>query len=367
MKKFKTIGILGGGQLGKMLCKSAEKMDYTTIILDPNPDSCGFLDSTEKIISEYNDEQALIKLCEQSDIITYEFENVPAESIDFIIKNGGYIPQGKQTLYLSQHRVLEKDSVKKLGIKTVKYIKIENKDDLKNAIKIVGYPAILKTCTGGYDGKGQWKLQNDSDMKNLILDDRDYILEEMIKFDKEVSCLVVRGVNKHVKSFPIGENIHKNGILNRTIVPARISKNLELKIKLISEKIIEDLNIYGPLGIEYFIKGDEVYFNEMAPRPHNSAHYTMDGCNYSQFDLHLMSILNMSFPEIKLLKPTVMLNIMGEDKEKLINLKNDSEMTIHLYDKNDWRIGRKMGHINYCGDDLEKLIQKVDGFWEEKI
>ncbi|MHA4989507.1 5-(carboxyamino)imidazole ribonucleotide synthase [Cetobacterium somerae] len=363
MKKSRRIGILGGGQLAKMLCDSGKKLNCETIILDPNTDSCGRFSADEHIEAEYNNKESLKKLCEITDVITYEFENVPSEIIDYLKENNGNIPQGERPLYLSQHRVREKEAVKQIEVKTAKFKGVKNLEELKKAIDEIGYPSILKTCSGGYDGKGQWKLLEEKDLKSINWNEHiEYILEEMIKFDKEVSCLVVRGINGDIVNFPIGENIHKNGILNKTIVPARVAKDILEKVEKTSQEIIKKLNIYGPLGIEFFIKGNEIYFNEMAPRPHNSAHYTMDACNYSQFDIHLMGILGEKLPEIKLLTKVVMLNIMGEDQEKVKKIKKEHNMNVHIYGKSEWKKDRKMGHINYCGENLEELILKADSF-----
>lgn len=363
MKKSRRVGILGGGQLAKMLCDSGKKLNCETIILDPSSDSCGRFSANRHIETEYHDKKGLKELCENSDVITYEFENVPSEIIDYLKEHNGNVPQGKKPLYLSQHRVREKEAVKKIGIKTANFKSVKNLEELKKAVHEIGYPAILKTCSGGYDGKGQWKMLEERDLESIHLNENvEYILEEMIGFDKEVSCLVVRGINGDIVSFPVGENIHKNGILNKTIVPARLSQSILEKVEKISQEIIKNLDIYGPLGIEFFIKGDEIYFNEMAPRPHNSAHYTMDACNYSQFDIHLMGILGEELPEIKLLTQVVMLNIMGEDEKKVKKLKKDKNTNVHIYGKSEWKKDRKMGHINYCGENLEELILKADSF-----
>lgn len=362
MKKSRTVGILGGGQLAKMLCDSGKKMGYETIILDPNSDSCGRFGADEHIIAEYNDEVALKKLCKEADVITYEFENVPSEVIKFLKKNGGNVPQGEKPLYLSQHRIREKSAVNEIGVRTADFLEVKDLKTAKEAFIKIGAPCILKTCSGGYDGKGQWKIVKEDDFNNVEWKNIEYILEKMIDFEIEVSCLVVRGVNGDVVTFPIGENIHKNGILNKTIVPARISENIQKEIQNLSKQIVEKLDIYGPLGIEYFIKGDEVYFNEMAPRPHNSAHYTMDACNYSQFDIHLLGVLGEKLPDIKLLTPVVMLNIMGEDREKVDKILLDTETKLHIYGKTEWKQDRKMGHINYCGENVEKLIEKANSF-----
>lgn len=356
----KTIGILGGGQLAKMLCDSANKKGLRTIIVDPSEDACGRLSATKHICQSYSFKGGLVELAKESDVITYEFENVPADCIEILEKQRSHIPQGKKPLYISQHRIREKTSVTNLGVKTAEFVKVENVEQLKEGIEKIGLPAILKTCSGGYDGKGQWKIEKVEDIESIELTKKEYILEKMIDFEKEVSCLVVRGLNGDIVTFPVGENIHKNGILNVTIVPARIEKSLDKKIQEISKKIIKGLGFVGPLGIEYFVGRDgEVYFNEMAPRPHNSAHYTMDACNVSQFDLHLESILGEKLEEPKLIKKVVMLNILGEDKEKLEKVVEDENTKIHIYGKTEWKIGRKMGHINFLGDDIEKILEKV--------
>lgn len=358
----KRIGILGGGQLAKMLCDSANKNGYESMILDPNEDSCSKYSATEHLMKSYDDKDALKVLCDYSDVITYEFENVPSDAIDFIQEQQANIPQGKQPLYISQHRIREKTTVLALGIQTASFLEVTNKETLIKAIEQLKFPCILKTCSGGYDGKGQWKIETQKELQQVDIKTGDYILEKMIDFDKEVSCLVVRSINKDVVCFPIGENIHKNGILSMTIVPARIDTCLEQRIQEITKKIITSLEFVGSLGIEFFIKGDDIYFNEMAPRPHNSAHYTLDACDYSQFDLHIRSILGEALPIPQLLSPVVMLNILGQDKEKIETLVNNKMMKVHLYKKIEWKQGRKMGHINYLGEDLEKLIQLAEGF-----
>ncbi len=359
---IKKIGILGGGQLAKMLCDFANNNGYETMILEPSEDACAKHSATRHLAKAYDDKEALKELCDYSDVITYEFENVPSIAIDFIENLKANIPQGKNPLYLSQHRIREKNAVAKYGVKTTDFLEVRNKESLIKATKKIGYPSILKTCTGGYDGKSQWKITNKNDIELINIEYGEYILEKMVSFDKEVSCLVVRSINQEVTCFPLGENIHKNGILSMTIVPARIEQSLEKKIKDIAKHIIISLNIVGPLGIEFFIKGDEIYFNEMAPRPHNSAHYSLDACDYSQFSLHIKSIIGDTLPTPNLLTPVVMLNILGEDKEKIYALKESDDTKIHIYKKTEWKKGRKMGHINYIGSDLEKLINLARSF-----
>lgn len=359
MKRY--IGILGGGQLAKMLSESATKYGYESVILDPSSEACGKKSATKHLQSDYLDQKSLKEICDVSNFITYEFENIPIETIEYIEKYGN-IPQGKRPLLLSKHRIIEKEEIKKLNIKTTDFYKVTNKSQLIEGIEKLTPPLILKTCTDGYDGKGQWKINKIEDIDYINLEKKEYILEKKVNFDWEVSCMVVRSLNGDIVNFPVSENIHENGILKMSIVPGRISKEIIEKVVESSKKIIEELNFYGPLAIEYFIKDDEIYFNEMAPRPHNSVHYTLDACNVSQFDLHIKSLLGEKLEIPTLLSSVVMVNILGEDKEKIKKLEKIDNIKIYLYGKDKWSIGRKMGHINYLGSNLEELIEKAKSF-----
>lgn len=364
--KGKVIGILGGGQLAKMLCEAAKELNYKTLVLDPSEDACARFSADTFIMANYDDKEALKTMAELSSVITYEFENVPTLSLEILKELDAYIPQGNRPLYISQNRIREKTAVEKLGIRTAKFKVVRSQEDLKDAITEIGYPAILKTTAGGYDGKGQWIIRDESDLKEIETGKTECILEEMINFNLEVSCLVVRGVNGDVITFPVGENIHKNGILHMTIVPARIDDELKKEVEQISKKIIENLDFVGPLGIEFFIgKAGEIYFNEMAPRPHNSAHYTTDGCDSSQFHLHIKSICGEKMDLPKLIKNSVMLNVLGEHKKYIENFKDNENEILHIYGKKEWKINRKMGHINFTGNQLNEIIERAESLYLE--
>ncbi len=328
-----TIGILGGGQLAKMLCDSAVKQNHKTVIYDPSEDACGRLSADKHICAKYNNFKALSEFGGMCDVITYEFENVPDGTVRFLQENFDNIPQGVEPLYVSQHRIREKNAVTDV-VDVPRFTAVSNTKELKKALDIIGYPAVLKTCRGGYDGKGQWVFESADDIADI--QDGEYILEEKVDFDMEVSCIVVRGDD--TVAFPVGENIHKNGILHKTIAPARLPDTQ--KITDAAKRIMEHLGFKGILGIEFFVKGDKIYFNEMAPRPHNSAHYTMDACDYSQFDMLIKALTDGKLTQPVLNSPVVMINILGEDKDKFDHSK------CHIYGKTDWKIGRKMGHIN---------------------
>ncbi len=349
--KEKTIGILGGGQLGKMLCEAAFDLGYKTMVLDANKDACARQKADYFIEASYDDKNALEKLAKNTCLITYEFEHIPSETIKILEDFGANIPQGARPLYLSQDRIREKEALKKINIPTVPYYKVLTYDDLEKYTKILGFPVILKTSRGGYDGKGQCFIKDIKDLKAVKLENITYVLEKAIDIKYEVSCIAIRAKNKEIELFPIVRNVHKNAILNISQVPSPLSEDLEKKIKSYSKDIIEKLDFIGPLAIEYFIAKDlKIYFNEMAPRPHNSGHFTLDACNVSQFELHLRSILGLELKRPKLLRKVLMQNILGEDKKSIENLKSDKNTKVYLYGKGAWRKGRKMGHINILGD-----------------
>lgn len=363
IEKGKWIAVLGGGQLGKMLCESAKKKGYKTMVLEPSTSACAALVADLHLAKPYDDKESLLYIAKNSSVVTYEFENVPSEAIDILEGNGGYIPQGRRPLYISQHRFREKSSINNLGIKTADFREVTDKETFEKAIKEIGYPSILKTSMGGYDGKGQWVLRTEEDFKRVseILENREYILEKMVDFKCELSCIAVKSTDGSVGVFPVVENIHKNGILHITIAPARIDKETQEKVKDITKKIIKGLDFVGPLAIEYFYgKDGEIYVNEMAPRPHNSAHYTMDGCDNSQFDLQIDGICGKHLEDPKLVKNSVMLNILGQDVERIEKAKLNSNEKLYMYGKGEAKIDRKMGHLNMTGDDLNSLIKRAE-------
>ena len=363
IEKGNCIAVLGGGQLGKMLCESAKKQGYKTMVLEPSKSACAALEADLHLAKPYDDKESLIYIAKNSSVVTYEFENVPSEAIDILEENGGYIPQGRRPLYISQHRFREKSSINKLGIKTADFEQVLDKESFEKAIKKIGYPSILKTSMGGYDGKGQWVLRSEEDFKKVseTLENREYILEKMVDFKCELSCIAVKSTDGSVGVFPVVENIHKNGILHITIAPARIDKDVQEKVKDITKKIIKGLDFVGPLAIEYFYgKDGEIYVNEMAPRPHNSAHYTMDGCDKSQFDLQIEGICGKHLEDPKLIKKSVMLNILGQDVERIEKAELKENEKLYMYGKGEAKVDRKMGHLNMTGDDLEVLIKRVE-------
>lgn len=362
---MKKIGIIGGGQLGKMIAISAKEMGVNTTILDPNPDSPAFVVCDEKIIANYDDIKACDELINTCDIITYEFENVSLNSIKYIEKFKSVFPSSK-ILSISQNRIFEKQFFKDNKLPVAEFKVVNKEKDIIEFCELYNFPVVIKTATEGYDGKGQKIIKNFDEISSSYLEilekNKQIIVEQFINFSKEVSIICSRDLSGKITSFPISENIHVNHILDKSIIPARISKNLETKINILSQIIVKKLELIGLICIEMFILGEDIYINEIAPRPHNSGHYTLDACDISQFDQVVKILLGFDLTQPQLLSPVVMFNILGDiwEENKNPNWKkalNISGSKLYLYGKKQPRIGRKMGHINILNKNLAEAIK----------
>ena len=351
-EKTKTIGIMGGGQLGLMIVEQAHLLGARTLCLDPAPDAPAFALSDGHIVAAYDDAAALEELCRRSDVVTYEFENVPG-SVLIPLEKKYNIPQGFRPLYDSQDRLREKDNARANGLRTPLYAAVDDEASLRAALAEIGFPAVLKTRTLGYDGHGQAVLRGEADLaKARELLAVPCILEEFVPFDFEASVVLVSD-GERVICFPVGRNIHKDGILDLCIVPAEMPDQVRERMVSQSKRFMRDCGYRGILAIEYFVKGDEVYFNEMAPRPHNSGHWTIEGCTTNQFRELVRFLLGEPLQEPQLVAPTVMKNILGQDLEaaERIAAENRPGVHVHLYGKTESRPKRKMGHITFVGMD----------------
>lgn len=356
------IGIIGGGQLGKMLSIASKTLGYKTIILDPSEDFCARGVCDEFILANYNDKDALKNLAEKTDIITYEFENIPASSVEWIEKCGGYVPQGYGALAISQDRLREKQKLEEAGFEVAPYKKIDTKEDLIVSCRTLVLPCVLKTRFGGYDGKGQVTIFTKEDIEEASkLLSSPCILEKYLSFEKEVSAVCVKSVSGDLDIFPIGINVHKNGILHTTLVQSEIDDQLLNNIKISVKKIFEIFNIVGILTIELFLVNGKLIANEIAPRPHNSGHWTIDGANISQFEQHIRAICNLPMLKSECLQPNAMINLLGQHYDIL--LKNIYEIgsisKIHLYGKKENKYNRKIGHLNILDNNFESLQEKI--------
>ncbi|WP_207308574.1 5-(carboxyamino)imidazole ribonucleotide synthase [Bacillus timonensis] len=357
----KTIGIIGGGQLGRMMAISAKEMGFFVAVLNPTPNSpCGQVADIE-ITANYNDLEAIKQLASVSDVITYEFENIDYEALTWLEENAN-LPQGSDLLKITQDRGTEKSAIQEIGLRVAPFLLIENEEQLAEAVENIGVPSVLKTCRGGYDGKGQFVLKKRTDVKeaaNLLVSGM-CILEAWVPFEKEISVIVTRNSAGEAKTFPVAENIHVENILHQSIVPARISKKTEAKAKEMAMKLASELQLVGTLAVEMFVTEDgEIYINELAPRPHNSGHYTIDACETSQFEQHVRSVCNWPLGETTLLRPVVMTNILGEHLQPLLEkVSLLANVKVHLYGKKEAKVKRKMGHVTVLEKTTEEALEK---------
>ncbi len=357
----KTIGILGGGQIGRMMAFEAKRMGYKVICLDPTENSpCGQV-CDEQIKAGFEDEKSALELAEKSDVITYEFENVKSTIVEAIEKTGKKVYPDSNALKVSQNRIREKNLFKSLGIKTTEFIAVRNKNELEEAIKKIGFPAIIKTAETGYDGKRHKIVKNPEESKKTFEETKaEAIFEKKVEFEKEISVICARSKNQII-FFPISENIHKNNILHETIVPARVEESTAKKAIEAAKKVAEKLDYVGVMCIEFFLdKKGEILANEMAPRPHNSGHYSIEACSTSQFEQHIRAICGMPLGSSELIKPTVLINIIAKEKKPdFAKILENENIYLHLYGKKDWKKGRKMGHLTMLGDTQEEVLKKA--------
>ena len=317
---------------------------------DPAPDAPAFRVCDDHIVAAYDDAAALDRLCRMSDVVTYEFENVPGEILIPLCEKYN-IPQGYKPLYDSQDRLREKTNARNHGLQTPGFAAVDDEASLRAAVRELGLPAVLKTRTLGYDGHGQLVLRSEADIERALpLLAVPCILEEFIPFDSEASIVMVAD-KEHVVSFPVGRNIHRDGILDLSIVPAAASQEVLERMKAQSERFMRECGYEGILAIEYFIRGGEIYFNEMAPRPHNSGHYTIEGCTTNQFRELVRYLIGEPLQEPRLVAPTVMKNILGQDLEaaRAVEREGRPDTYVHIYGKTESRPKRKMGHITFVG------------------
>lgn len=360
----KTLGIIGGGQLGMMICESAIKLGYQVIVLDPNPNcSCRIL-AQEIIVSDFNNYDQLEELCKKCDAITYEFENIPWQFIEKLSKKY-LIMQGSNPLYYSQHRIREKESAKNAGLVCPRFSPIYSKEDLNLAIQNLGLPIVLKTCMFGYDGKGQIVLRDLNHLQEAykLIEVGECIAEEFVPFDFEVSAIGVRNLKNHFDILPISKNVHIHNILHKSIVPAGIDEELTQKIQQSVKQLMTYLNLYGILAIEFFVKGKELYFNEMAPRPHNSGHYSIEGCNVSQFEQLVNIVMKDELEKSVLLHPTIMVNVLGQHVKGIESLPKDPNTFVHMYHKLDAKHNRKMGHVTFIKKTEAEVDELIEKYW----
>ncbi|MBT2687770.1 5-(carboxyamino)imidazole ribonucleotide synthase [Bacillus sp. ISL-47] len=370
-----TIGIIGGGQLGRMMALAAKAQGFRIAVLDPTENSpCGQVADIE-ITGAFDSLDAIKELAEVSDVVTYEFENINAEALDWLCAHAN-VPQGSEVLEITQDRTKEKAAIQNAGCEVAPYAVITTEKDIYDNIEKLGYPSVLKTSRGGYDGKGQFVIKSEQDLKDAerLLEKGVCVLEKWIPFEKEISVIICRNITGETAIFPVGENIHKENILHQTIVPAIITDAAEDKAIKAASQLAEALGLIGTLAVEMFLTKDgHIYINELAPRPHNSGHYSIEACETSQFEQHIRAVCNWPLGSTELLKPAVMVNILGEHQELLIKkIPELIDWKIHLYGKKDAKYKRKMGHVTLLRNSAEEALDEAEksGIWadvKEKI
>jgi 5-(carboxyamino)imidazole ribonucleotide synthase len=360
-----TLGVLGGGQLGRMFVAEALRMGYQVVVFDPESYSPAGLIASTHICAAYDDKPALDQFAGLCDAVTIEFENIPLKSLEYIAKKTVLSPQAN-AVGIAQDRILEKTFFNDHGLSTANFFALSIPEDITAAVERVGFPCILKTNRFGYDGKGQVVCSCEKEVYLAFesLGKVDCILEQMITLEKEVSVVLACSQDGSVSAFPVGENVHKNGILETTRVPASLTKEQNDEAVALTKKLAQSLHYVGVLAIELFIStSGQVLINEIAPRPHNSGHYTQDATDTSQFEQQVRMMCDLPAGSVRLTSDVVMLNLLGdlwgESQPYWEQLFAHPSAYLHLYAKKSARKGRKMGHVNLLGSDVEQQLAQI--------
>ncbi|WP_021881500.1 5-(carboxyamino)imidazole ribonucleotide synthase [Paenibacillus sp. D9] len=368
-----TVGILGGGQLGRMMALAGSAMGYRFVALDPAEDGpCAQV--ADSIAAGYDDREAARELASRADVITYEFENVDA-GVAAMLAEQSYVPQGSELLYTTQHRLREKRAIEAAGARVAPYEEISSEAVLREACGRLGLPAVLKTATGGYDGKGQWVIRSEAEIPaayaELSRSGAELVLEQFVSFRMELSVIAARSSLGEVKTFPAAENIHIDNILHLSVVPARVPAAVLEEAERLAVRIAEGLEVVGLIAVELFLTEEgELFVNELAPRPHNSGHYTMEACRTSQFEQHVRAVCGLPLGDAGLMSPVVMVNVLGQHVEPLVShlSRFDEEAArlgavpkLHLYGKAEAKPNRKMGHVNVLAPGTAAALEWIRG------
>ncbi len=342
-----TIGILGGGQLGRMLSVAAARLGFKTHIFEPGANPPAGQVADRVTTAAYDDAVALQAFADSVDVITYEFENIPTEALDLLEAHRPIRP-GREALRVSQDRLTEKAFLQELGLKTAPFADITDLESLQNAVDEIGTPAILKTRRFGYDGKGQARLRIPEDAEAALADmaGAPSILEGFVDFSHEVSVIAARGLDGQVACFDPGENVHRDGILHTTTVPARLSPAQRTDAVLLAANILNALDYVGVMGVELFVTPQGLIVNEIAPRVHNSGHWTQNGCAVDQFEQHIRAVAGWPLGDGQRHSDVVMENLIGNDMDRVPELARERDVALHLYGKSEVKAGRKMAHFN---------------------
>ncbi|HEX2106581.1 MAG TPA: 5-(carboxyamino)imidazole ribonucleotide synthase [Nitrososphaera sp.] len=363
------VGIIGGGQLGKMIAHEAKRMALRVIILDPTKECPASGLADDQIVADFKDEDAIMRLAGESDVLTYEIELANSIALKNLELKQYPVRPAPETLHLIQNKFRQKTFLRNHGIKVADFDLVTSEQHLYQLCDKFGFPIMLKACENSYDGRGNFLIRSPEQVPPAFryFSDGQIMVEKFVAFTKEISIMVARNPSGEIASFPVAENIHKNNILDTSIVPARISQETELKAKKMAERTMQVLKGSGIFGIEMFVtESEEVLVNEIAPRPHNSGHYTNEACSVSQFEQHLRAVLDLPLVKPELLCPAVMVNILGRehlDGPYVINglkqILNVPGAKLYVYGKKTAKPGRKLGHITATGRTVEEALTRA--------
>ncbi|HEV3432904.1 MAG TPA: 5-(carboxyamino)imidazole ribonucleotide synthase [Nitrososphaera sp.] len=363
------VGIIGGGQLGKMLAHEAKRMSLGVIILDPTRECPASTIADEQIVADFKDENAIMRLAEESDVLTYEIELANSFALKTLELKQYPVRPAPETLHIIQNKFRQKSFLRNHSINVADFEMITSEDHLFQLCESFGFPIMLKACENSYDGRGNFLIRSFDQVPNAFkyFSDNQIMVEKFIPFTKEISIMVARNPSGEIASFPVAENIHKNNILDTSIVPARINQETELKARRVAEMTMQVLKGSGIFGIEMFVTKDgEVLINEIAPRPHNSGHYTNEACSVSQFEQHLRAVLDLPLIKPELLCPAVMVNLLGQDDLNGSYVINGLKQVLsvpgaklYVYGKKTSKPGRKLGHITATGKTVEEALARA--------
>lgn len=342
-----VIGILGGGQLGRMLAVAASRLGLACHIYEPGANPPAASVAARCVTAAWDDTDALRDFAAGVDVITYEFENIPTATLD-LLESLRPIRPGRRALAVSQDRLTEKTFLADLGLTTAPFAPVITLEDLDALLATIGTPAILKTRRLGYDGKGQARIMSPNDAAAALaaMQGAEAILEGFVEFSHEVSVIAARGLDGRVACFDPGENLHRDGILHRTTVPARLKQNQQMDAVLLAGRILNELDYVGVMGVELFVTPRGLVVNEIAPRVHNSGHWTQQGCVVDQFEQHIRAVAGWALGDGSRYADVEMENLIGDDIDRVPDLLAASDTAVHLYGKAEARPGRKMGHVN---------------------
>jgi 5-(carboxyamino)imidazole ribonucleotide synthase len=344
-----TIGILGGGQLGRMLAEAASRLGFDIVVLERDADSPAGRVAVRTLVGAYDDAEALKALAQAADVVTYEFENVPAASVQALTALGVEVAPGPKALSVAQDRFDEKTFLNAQGVATVAFAEASTPGEAAAAVARIGVPCLMKTRREGYDGKGQRWVETLAAAETVFaaLGGRPVIVEAPAEFVRELSVIAARGRDGATAVYPLAENHHENGVLRRTLAPARASVTLADQAERIAAKILTGLDYVGVIGIELFELADgRLLVNEIAPRVHNTGHWTQDGCEVDQFEQHIRAVAGWPLGRARAVAQVEMLNLLGDEADAWLKFAAEPETRLHLYGKREAKPGRKMGHIN---------------------